>query len=331
MAGGEVLAGVIGKWYYLAGRGMKTMHIGVLSRNSRLYSTRRLVQAAHQRGHRVTVLDTMTVAVEVGVAVTLGPQPVKTIRDGLMPQLALTPAVDGLIPRIGSSITSYGLAVVRQFETAGVATTATAAAIGCSRDKLHSLQILAQAGLPLPKTAVLSQLMGLFPAVQSVGGMPVILKATQGTQGQQVILAHDFRSAQAAYQTLHHQGRQVLVQEFIAEAEGKDLRVFVVGKRCVAAMQRSAPVGEFRANLHRGGTAVPITLDRQTEKLAVAVAQAHHLNVAGVDLLWSRRGWLVLEVNSSPGLEGIERTTGVDVAEAIVTWLETAVHHQRRK
>lgn len=297
------------------------MKIGILSRNKNLYSTRRLLQVAQQRGHRVWVIDTLRVAVEIGAA----EEPLirgKVLTGALLPRLQFLPPLDAVIPRIGSSITQQGLAVVRQFEMQGVLTTATAEAIACSRDKLHSLQQMAVSGLPVPKTAVISQPEGLFAAIQMVGGLPVVLKSARGTQGQEVILASTMSAANQGVVQLRRLGRQVLVQQFVAEAAGRDLRVIVVGDRCVAAMERTAVLGDFRANLHRGGTAVPVQLPAATEKLAVAAARAHGLSIAGVDLINSANGPLLLEVNSSPGLEGIERVTGANVAGEILQFLE---------
>jgi ribosomal protein S6--L-glutamate ligase len=300
------------------------MHIGILSRNPTLYSTRRLVETARARGHRALVIDTTSVAVHIG-------QPsgdaarsrlILTRQDGLA-DLRPLPDLDAIIPRIGASVTFYGLAVVRQFEAAGLVTTASSRAIAISRDKLHSLQTTAQAGLPIPRTAVIARPEALYAAVQSVGGLPAVVKLIRGTQGRGVILAHHLATIAAVLQRLEAVNREAIVQEFIAEANGRDLRIIVVGDRCVAAMERQAPPGEFRANLHRGGTAVPVKLDDQTAALAVAAAQAHGLAVAGVDLIPSRRGSLFLEINSSPGLEGIEKTTGVDVAAAIIDCVET--------
>lgn len=301
------------------------MKIGILSRNAKLYSTRRLVQAARQRGHQTWVIDTLRVAVEIGSA-----ESIWVLSGGILPRLQPLPPLDAVIPRIGTSITQQGLAVVRQFEMRGVLTTAAAESIAASRDKLHSLQIMTEGGLPAPKTAVLAQPDGLFAAIQMVGGLPVVLKATSGTQGQEVILAHSLTAASQAIARLRRLGRQVLVQEFVAEAAGRDLRVIVVGERCVAAMERTAIVGDFRANLHRGGTAVSVAPMPEVQQLAVAAARAHGLGVAGVDLVQSDRGPLLLEVNSSPGLEGIEEATGVDIAGEILQFLEETLW-QREK
>ena len=187
-----------------------------------------------------------------------------------------------------------------------------------------------QARLPVPRTAIISAPAALVAAIQVVGGLPVVIKLTRGTQGKGVVLAHNLATAAAVMQKVHAAGRQALVQEYIVESRGRDRRLIIVGNRCVAAMERLSADGDFRANLHRGGTAVPIEPDRETERLAVAAAKAHGLAVAGVDLLQSERGPLLLEVNSSPGLEGIERATGADVAGAIIRYLEKEVQRRRR-
>jgi ribosomal protein S6--L-glutamate ligase len=286
--------------------------IGILSRNQALYSTRRLAQAARVRGHTVQIIDTLTVAVDLGLMV----EPAGERSHRRLPE------VEGIIPRIGASITPYGLAVVRQFEVAGAVSIATSEAIAQSRDKLQSLQLMSRLGLPIPRTVVAAQLEHVRAAVEAVGGLPVVIKLVRGTQGRGVILAPDLVSVEAIAQTFHRFREQMLVQEFIPEANGQDTRIIVVGQQCVAAMRRSAAAGEFRSNLHLGGTAVPVVLDQATQKLALKAAQAHGLGVAGVDVIASARGPLLLEVNSSPGLEGIERATGIDVARKIVQHLE---------
>lgn len=305
------------------------MRIGILSRNHTLYSTRHLVDAARQRGHIVHLLDTLSVAVELQPSSQqmrlLSATPIGLARMSRLPEL------DAIIPRIGSSITFYGVAVVRQFEALGVLSTAVSDGIASSRDKLHSLQIMQQAGLPVPRTAVIAKPQALFAAVEFVGGLPAVIKLVRGTQGKGVILVHDLTTAARALQSVQDTERHALLQEFIAEADGRDLRVIVVGNQCVAAMERRAADGEFRSNLHMGGTAVAIKLDRKTQKLAVAAAKAHGLAVAGVDLIQAERGSLVLEVNSSPGLEGIEGITGVDVATEIVAYLERNFHPKNHR
>jgi ribosomal protein S6--L-glutamate ligase len=232
------------------------------------------------------------------------------------------PQVDAIIPRIGTSITQYGLAVVRQFEASGVVTTASADAIAQSRDKLHSLQVMNQAGLPTPRSAVIARPEALYSAINAVGGSPVVIKLIQGTQGRGVLLVPNLATAAAVFDKFRGAKRQALVQEYVAEARGTDIRIIVVGNRCIAAMMRIASSGEFRANLHLGGTAEPISLDAPTEQLALAAVDAHGLSVAGVDIIQSDRGPLLLEVNSSPGLEGIESVTRTDVASEIIGFLE---------
>jgi ribosomal protein S6--L-glutamate ligase len=310
------------------------MRIGILSQNQALYSTRKLMEAAAQRGHDVVVLETTAVSVEISNQPT---DTIKLIRNVPMftpnferTAVAFLPPVDVIIPRIGASITDYGLAVVRQFEARGVLTTATSEGIASSRNKLHSLQLMAYAGLPVPKTAVVGQKKALATAVAAVGGTPVIVKIIQGTQGQGVILAKNLATAAAVIDKLHRLRQQILVQEYI-ESNGRDWRIFVVGDRCIAAMERRAQAGEYRANLHRGGTAVPINPDAETQALALKAAKIHNLAVAGVDIIQSPRGPLVLEVNSSPGLEGIEQTTQINVAEAIITYLEEKFHAKVNK
>jgi ribosomal protein S6--L-glutamate ligase len=305
------------------------MKIAILSRNPKLYSTRRLVEAAVLRGHEVQVIDTLAVAIEIGVskAPEMGIKVIESATRGrgwgMLPDATTyLPQVDAIIPRIGSSITYYGLTVVRQFEANGVLTTAASHAIAQSRDKLHSLQIMNRAGLPIPRTAVIVKPEALYSAIQAVGPPPVIVKLIQGTQGRGVIFARNWQTTAAVLEKLRAYNKQALVQEYVPEAKGRDIRVIVVGNRCVAAMMRIAADGDFRANLHRGGTAVPFDLDDKTRQLALAAAQAHGLSVAGVDLIQSKRGPLLLEVNSSPGLEGIETTTGHDIAGEIISFLE---------
>ena len=308
------------------------MRIGILSRNPALYSTRRLAQAVWARGHQAQIIDTTSVAVHMGAA-DVSPGATHLLTGGAIGLAATTPlpALDAVIPRIGTSVTFYGLAVVRQFETAGVFTTASSDAIARSRDKLHSLQVMVQAGLPIPRTAVVARPEALFAAVEAVGGLPAVVKLIRGTQGRGVLLAHHLATISAMLQRAEELNQQAVIQEYVAEAAGRDLRVIVVGNRPVAAMERRAPDGDFRANLHQGGTAVPVTLDRATAALAVAAARAHGLAVAGVDLLLSQRGPLLLEVNSSPGLEGIEKATGVAVAEAIVEYVEAGARRRRKE
>ena len=270
------------------------------------------------RGHSARVIDTLQVPVKIGV------------RKGEVsgPQL---PPVDAIIPRIGTSITFYGLAVVRQFESIGVLTTAPSSAIAKSRDKLHSLQMMSKSGIAIPKTTVVTDPLEIWPAIQIAGGLPVIIKLIRGTQGRGVYLATEMKTVITILNTVHRLREQVLVQEFIEESRGTDIRIIVVGNRCVAAMRRTAATGDFRSNLHRGGSAEPVTLDLASRQLATKAAHAHGLGVAGVDIVLSSRGPLVLEVNSSPGLEGIETSTREDVAGEIIRYLEREEKRRKHK
>jgi len=294
------------------------MKIGILSRNQQLYSTRRLVQAARLRGHQVKIIDTMQVPVQVGRKTSGEP-------------IRMLPPVEAIIPRIGASVTFYGLAVVRQFEARGIVTTATSKAIAQSRDKLHSLQIMNDSGLPIPTTTVVSNPDDIWTAIQIAGGLPVIIKVIRGTQGRGVYLASSIEMVTRLLTRVYRAREQMLVQEYVRESDGVDIRIIVVGTRCVAAMKRTAPAGEFRSNLHRGGTATPITLDKHTRILASKAAQAHELGVAGVDIVQSNRGPLLLEVNSSPGLEGIETCTCKDVAAEVIRYVEQEERKKRHR
>jgi ribosomal protein S6--L-glutamate ligase len=243
----------------------------------------------------------------------------------------MLPRVDGIIPRIGSSVTAHGLKAVRAFEMAGAATTVTAAAIGLSRDKATSLRRMEQAGIDVPRTALVRRAEELDEAIEWVGGLPAIIKLSRSTQGRGVLLANNLATIRGVLAALQRAGESLLVQEYIAESRGRDTRVIVVDRHCVAAMERSAAPGDFRSNLHRGGTALAVTLPTTWAELAVQAAGAVSVQVAGVDIIQSDRGPLVLEVNSSPGLEGIERVTGQDVALEIVAYLEEQVGEANRR
>jgi len=291
------------------------VRLGILSRKSSLYSTARLKEAAEERGHRVRVIDfvrcTMTVASKRPVVRYLG--------ESL--------ELDAIVPRIGASVTFYGAAVVRQFEMMGVYTPAESQAIVRSRDKLRSMQLLARAGVDLPVTAFARSVKDTQGLVEAVGGAPLIVKLLEGTQGRGVVLAETRKAAESVIDAFRQLDANILVQEFIKEAGGSDVRAIVVGGRVVAAMERSAAPGEFRSNLHRGGAAEVTKLSKAEKRSAVRAAKAIGLSIAGVDLLRSDRGPLVLEVNSSPGLEGIEAATAVDVAGEIIEYVETHAHH----
>jgi len=286
------------------------MRIAILSRRAKLYSTQRLIEAATERDHEVSVVNFLRCSMGLEG------------RNGSVLYRGEPVHVDAIIPRIGASVTFYGTAVVRQFETMGVYTLATAAAIGRSRDKLRALQLLAREGIGLPVTAFARSTKDTDSTIELVGGAPLIIKPIEGTQGSGVVLAETKKAAQSVIDAFRQLDANMLVQEFIKEAGGSDVRCIVVGGRVVASMIRQAAPGEFRSNLHRGGTAEATKLTTKERRTVVKAAKALELDVAGVDLLRSSRGPLVLEVNSSPGLEGIEAATGVDVAGEIIEFIE---------
>ncbi len=290
------------------------MNIVVLSRNSKLYSTRRLVEACEQRGHTARVVDHVKCDILIE---RRNPQVVY----GGMP---LTD-VDAVIPRIGASVTYYGTAVVRQFEMMKVFTTTESQALVRSRDKLRSLQILTRSGVGIPKTVFTNYSKDVGSIVEKVGGAPCIIKLLQGTQGLGVVLAETKKAAVTVCEAFNSLKARVIVQEFIEESRGVDVRAFVVDGRVVGAMRRTGKEGEFRSNLHRGGTAELVELTHEEEVTAIKAAKALGLHVAGVDMLQSSRGPLVIEVNSSPGLEGIEGATGKDIAVEVVKFIERSV------
>ncbi|MGZ4033947.1 MAG: 30S ribosomal protein S6--L-glutamate ligase [Bacteroidia bacterium] len=287
------------------------MKIAILSRGPKLYSTRRLVEAAEQRGHEVVVLDHLkcVLVIEKGNPhIYYGGKEVT--------------GIDAIIPRIGTSVTFYGAAVVRQFEQMKVFSSVESQALVRSRDKLRSLQLLAKAGLGMPKTAFASIPKNIDNVLESVGGAPVVIKLLEGTQGIGVILAETHKSAKSVIESFLALKANILVQEFIKEAGGADIRAFIVDGKIVGAMKRQGLPGEFRSNLHRGGSANVIELSKEERETAIKAAKKLGLAIAGVDMLQSSRGPLVMEVNSSPGLEGIEGATGVDIAGKIIEYIE---------
>lgn len=286
------------------------MKVGILSRRPNLYSTSRLVETAKERGHQVRVVDFLRCAMGLEG------------RNGSVLYRGEPLELDAVVPRIGASVTFYGTAVVRQFETMGVYTLAQSAAIQRSRDKLRALQLLAREGIGLPVTAFARSVKDTQSVIDMVGGAPLIIKLVEGTQGSGVVLAETKKAAESVIDAFRQLDANILVQEFIQESKGSDVRCIVVGGRVVASMLRTAGPGEFRSNLHRGGTAEATKLTTKERRTAVKAAKALGLPVAGVDLLRSERGPLVLEVNSSPGLEGIEAATGVDVAAEIIEFVE---------
>lgn len=290
------------------------MNIAILSRDTKLYSTKRLVEAGEARGHNVRVLD------HLKCNLVIEKKNPKIIYNG-----EEIKDIHAVIPRIGASVTFYGTAVVRQFEMMGVFTAIESQALVRSRDKLRSLQILSRAGLGLPKTVFTNYSRDVERILKEAGGAPVVIKLLEGTQGLGVVLAENKKAAVSVVEAFNGLKARVIVQEFIKEAKGADVRAFVVDGHVVGAMKRQAKEGEFRSNLHRGGTAEVIELTREEELAAIKAANALKLGIAGVDILQSDRGPLIIEVNSSPGLEGIEAATGKDIGAQIIKYVEKHV------
>lgn len=287
------------------------MNIAILSRDSKLYSTRRLKEAGEARGHKVEVIDHMKCMLIIEKK-----NPTVWYNGRKLDYF------DAIIPRIGASVTFYGAAVVRQFEMMKVFTAVESQALIRSRDKLRSMQILSRAGLGLPKTIFMDYSRDTEGVIEAVGGAPVVIKLLEGTQGLGVVLAENQKAAQSVIEAFHGVKARIIVQEFIKEAKGADIRAFVVDGEVVGAMRRQARDGEFRSNLHRGGVATVVKLNRHEKHSAVTAAKKLGLGVAGVDMLPSKRGPLIIEVNSSPGLEGIEGATKVDIAGKVISYLE---------
>jgi ribosomal protein S6--L-glutamate ligase len=290
------------------------MKIAILSRNPNLYSTRRLVEAGVQRKHEMVVVDHTKCDLIIEKR-----KPVIIYRGKKLEN------IDAVIPRIGASVTFYGTAVVRQFEMMKVFTAIESQALLRSREKLRSLQILSRAGLGLPKTVFTNYSRNVKEIVQAAGGAPVVVKLLEGTQGLGVVLAETDNAAESVIDAFNGLKVRVIVQEFIEEAKGADIRAFVVDGVVVGAMKRQAKKGEFRSNLHRGGTAEVIELTEEEENAALKAARVMGLGICGVDMLQSKNGPLILEVNSSPGLEGIEKVTGKNIAKSIIRYVERHV------
>ncbi|WCO01459.1 30S ribosomal protein S6--L-glutamate ligase [Psychroserpens ponticola] len=288
------------------------MNIVILSRNPHLYSTQRLIKEGEARGHDIEVIDPLKCDIIIEKE-----KPTIYYKDRYLDY------VDAIIPRIGASVTFYGCAVVRQFEEMGVFTIVTSDAIQRSRDKLRSLQRLSKAGIGMPKTVFTNYSRDVEEVIEHVGGTPVIIKLLEGTQGLGVVLAESKNAAESVLEAFNGLQARVIVQEFIKEAKGADIRALVVNGQVVGAMKRQGKEGEFRSNLHRGGSANIIKLDTDELKLAMNASRALKLPVCGVDMLQSARGPLLLEVNSTPGLEGIETATGRNIARAIITFIES--------
>ena len=294
------------------------MNIAVLSRNPKLYSTKRLVEAIEQRGHTARVLDHLKCDIimeDSGPSIFyLGEQLKK---------------IDAIIPRIGASVTFYGTAVVRQFEMMKVFSALNSIAITRSRDKLRSLQVMSSSGVRMPKTAFTNFSKEDNKVLKHIGKAPVVIKLLEGTQGLGVVLAETDKAATSVVEAFESLKTRVILQEFIKEAGGADIRAFIVNGEVVGAMKRQGKEGEFRSNLHRGGNANVIKLSRAEKSTALKAAKCMGLAIAGVDMLQSKRGPLVLEVNSSPGLEGIEKATGIDIAAKIVEYIEQSAPKRR--
>ncbi|WP_251976848.1 30S ribosomal protein S6--L-glutamate ligase [Salinicola avicenniae] len=287
------------------------MHIGILSRNRNLYSTRRLIEAAEQRGHTVRVVDTLRCYMNIA-----------SHRPSIHYRGEELEPFDAIVPRIGASVTFYGCAVLRQFEMMSTYVLNDSVAITRSRDKLRSLQLLSRKGLGLPVTGFAHSPDDIPDLITMVKGAPLVIKLLEGTQGIGVVLAETNQAAESVIQAFMGMKANIMVQEYIKEAKGADIRCFVIGDKVVAAMKRQAAEGEFRSNLHRGGTATVIRITPEERSTAIRAAKAMGLRVAGVDLLRSNHGPVIMEVNSSPGLQGIESATGKDIAGQIVEHLE---------
>jgi len=288
------------------------MNIGILSRNPKLYSTQRLKEAGEKRGHKVEIIDHMKCVLLIEKK-----NPMVWYNGRRLDYF------DAIIPRIGASVTFYGAAVVRQFEMMKIFTAIESQALIRSRDKLRSLQILSRAGLDLPKTIFMDYSKDTEGVIEAVGGAPVVIKLLEGTQGLGVVLAENKNAAQSVIEAFHGVKTRIIVQEFVKEAKGADIRAFVINGEVVGAIKRQATrEGEFRSNLHRGGVASVVKLDRHERHTAIEAAKKMGLGVAGVDMLPSKRGPLIVEVNSSPGLEGIEGATKLDIASKFYEYIE---------
>jgi ribosomal protein S6--L-glutamate ligase len=291
------------------------MKIAILSRSASLYSTARLKQAAIARGHEISVVDYLRCYMDITAR-----RPKVLYRGEEVRPMAI-------IPRIGATYTFYGTAVVRQFEMAEVFTVNSSDAISRSRDKLRSMQLLSRAGVGLPTTSFAHSTQDIDGLLEVVGGTPIVVKLLEGTQGLGVVLAETRKAAESVIGAFRQMDANILVQQYVKEAAGSDIRAFIVGGKVVAAMRRTGAPGDFRSNLHRGGSAQPIKLSAKERATAVRAAKTMGLNVAGVDMLQSEEGPMVLEVNSSPGLEGIEGASGVDIADIIIEYIEDNAGH----
>ncbi len=288
----------------------KQLKIAILSRNRSLYSTKRLVESIENKGHEAVIFDHLKCDIVI-----------EQDHPAIFYKGEKLTGIDAVIPRIGASVTFYGAAVVRQFEMMGVPTAVESQALVRSRDKLRSLQILARSNVGMPKTVFTNYSKEVKKIIDSVGGAPLIVKLLEGTQGYGVVLAPTRKAAESMIEAFHSMKARVIVQEFIEEAKGADIRAFVIGNKVVGAMKRQGMEGEFRSNLHQGGKGRLVKLSKKEREIALTAAKAMGLSIAGVDMLQSERGPLVLEVNSSPGLEGIEKATNKDIASEVVNFV----------
>lgn len=296
------------------------MKIAVLSRKSSLYSTRRLIEAGEKRGHEMVVINhakCYMLLQSEDPDIFLGDHEVDDI--------------DAIIPRIGASVTFYGSSVIRQFEVKKVFTTLSSLALMRSRDKLRSLQILSRSGIGIPRTAFAKHPDDIKHLIKQVGGAPLVIKLLESTQGKGVVLAETAKAAGSVIEAFYGLEANIIVQEFIKEAKAEDIRALVIDGKVVGAMKRKGKEGEFRSNLHKGGSAEPIKLTRKEKSVALKAAKALNLKIAGVDMLRSERGPLVIEVNSSPGLEGIEKATGIDIASEVIKYIERSQKEPLRR
>ncbi|MBD8514723.1 30S ribosomal protein S6--L-glutamate ligase [Photobacterium sp. CAU 1568] len=296
------------------------MKIGILSQNANLYSTRRLREACEQRGHEAVVINALRCYMNIN-----------SVQPSIHFEGHDVVGIDAIIPRIGADITFYGCSVLRQFEMMNVFSINQSIAISRSRDKLRSLQLLSRKGVGMPITGFASKPDDVKDLIKMVGGTPVVIKLLEGTQGIGVVLAETQKAAESVIEAFMGLKANIMIQEYIAEAGGADIRCFVLGDKVIASMKRQAAEGEFRSNLHRGGSASLVRITPEERRTAVAAAKAMGLNVAGVDLLRSNRGPLIMEVNSSPGLEGIEHATGKDIAGMIIEYIEKHAAKKRRQ
>lgn len=296
------------------------MKIAILSRNVELYSTKRLIEACMERGHEVKIVDPLLCYIDITSA-----KPMIYYKDQTLE------GFDAVIPRIGASVTFYASAILRQFEMMGVYPVNESVAINRSRDKLRSLQILSRKGLGLPRTSFAHSTKMTHNLIELVGGAPLVVKLLEGTQGKGVVLAETYKAAESLIEAFREMDANFLVQEFVKEANGEDIRCFVIGDKVVASMIRKAKPGEFRSNLHRGGSAQTVKITPKERLTAIKAAKAMGLNVAGVDILRSKNGPSIMEVNSSPGLEGIEKASGKDIAKMIIEFIEKNAKKEKTK